>query len=215
MSLLFILDYILLYSGFFNFIFWEGDWAAIQANERFPLLYILICAHVVVFVCSLIWSIIEYILPRIPIYIMAYNSGYSKPWLVFVPYGKTYVSLILPFVEYSYLGWIKTYNRQTVFWIYFALDMLESIATLILGYIPLFGRLLSLAYRVGKKMIHYSEYKDLLKLYNYNESASWVAGIGIIFPFVYWIYLFLACRKEPEFGYDNYYNPYIPNEYDK
>lgn len=213
MTLLFIIDYFLLYGGFFDFLFYDLTWESITVHEKFPALFLLFAAHVIVFVCSIFWNIIEYFVPRFPIYIMAYNSGYSKPWLVFIPYGKTYVSLILPLVEYSYLGWFKTYNRSTVFWIYFAVDMLEGLCTTILKYIPFFGGILAWAYLIGKKLIHYAEYRDLLRLYNYKESASWVAGIGIVFPIVYWVYLFLACRKEPEFGFDNYYNPAIAEEY--
>lgn len=212
MLMLFYIDYLLLVYNFWDNFDNVRSFEDLVAHEYFSVLCIIIAVHILIIGCSAIGSILSYLMPRIPIYIMAHNSGYAKPWLVFVPYGNTYVSYILPVVEYSYLGWFKTYNRQTVFWVYFAADFFQGIFAFVFGNIPLFGVLLQYAYIIGKKLMHFGEYRDLLRLYKCKNSAEWIAGIGIVCPLVYWITLFIVCRNEPEFGFDNFYNPAYAEE---
>ncbi len=202
----------ILYSGTLDPLLHVHSFSDCIHNEAFPFLVALILFNLIVFMLFFLSGFLKYIIPAIPLYIMAYNAGYNKPWLVFIPYGKTYVSLMLPITEYSYIGWFKTYNRKTVFWTYFALDLFESLARLILSYVPLIGSILNFAYMIGKKLIHFGEYKDILATYGRKDSAGWIAGIGIFFPIVYWIFLYISCRKEPDFGFNRYYDPKLPDQ---
>lgn len=208
--LTFYLDYILLILGFFNDLIYCNSWSDVVRQEMFPLWLLLAVLNILAILASFLWCIMEYLLPAIPLYIMAHNAGYDYPWLVFVPYGKTYVSFALPVREYSYIGLMKTFDRKKVFWIYFALDFFNGIITLVLSLIPFIGGLLQTLYPIAKKLIHYGEYKDVLSTYT-QKDTTWISLIGLVLPPVYWIYLFILCRREPEYGYGAYYNPILPN----
>lgn len=181
-------------------------------DDAFVFMIFVIAMNIVVFTFLFLSVLSKYLLPAFPLYKMAKNAGYDKPWLVFIPYGKTYISFILPLDEYNYFEMFKTYNRSTAFWIYFSLDFFSGIIKSILGMVPFFGIFLTLFFEVGKNLMHYGEYRDLLKTYGQKKETGWIAGIGVFFPVVYWVFLYLRCKNEPEFGFHNFYEPIIKQE---
>lgn len=213
--LLIIADYFVfvVHSALYD-VLMADSWEEVTQMEIYPVMVALVAAHILLAVLTVINELLSYIISAIPIYIMAYNSGHNHPWLSFIPYGKTYLSLVLPMQEYSYLGLFKTINRQVPFWVYFGLDFFEGIAAVILGLFPirLVSTFLQLFYKWGKKLIHFSEYRDLLRTFGLKKHATWIAIVGLFWPLIYWVALFIVCRNEPDFGFGRYYIPVFPGE---
>lgn len=152
--------------------------------------------------------LISYIVPAIPLYIMAKRSGYAKPWLVFVPYGKAYVSFALPLRQYSYLGMFKTYNRTAASWTYISLNFLTPVIAMFISCFGLVGSLFMNFYSIGVCLMHQGEYMDLYTTYGIKkDTALWLSILGIFLPIVHWVMLYIIYMNEPDFGLGRYYNP--------
>ncbi|SDJ67849.1 hypothetical protein SAMN04487760_11130 [Lachnospiraceae bacterium G41] len=165
--------------------------------------------------------IIHHFLLAVPLYIMADKAGYAYPFLAFIPFANYYLMHILPMKEYNYIGMYKTYERKNGFLLYMIvrwigplaigivgtiLSVIPFIAILIAMVIQLINLTLIVAGFIGKAIMMI----DLLDLYMKKDEKGLAIFLGIIslfVPIVFPITCIVLCKKEPEFGYGNYYYP--------
>lgn len=200
--------------------------ANISDEEAFVL--VIFGIYVIGFLLFLISMLIRHILLAFPLYIMAEKAGYNYPFLAFVPFANYYVAHILPIKEYSYLGMFNTYDRYKGFWLYICLKyvirIVVSIALSVFSIIPIISILLSLfGYAVNLILIFAGGaakaimISDLLMTYDKNNKGLAIAlgVLSVFIPLVFPISCMVYCRKEPVFGFGNFYVPQnIQNYYE-
>lgn len=200
-----------------NYIFYdlfghidEGTWMLI--------LYAFIIFAEVTVTAVIIFT--DYIITSFAVYTMAYKAGYDKPLIAFIPFVSVYLMHIIPVKEYSYLGMYKSYQRSKGFWLYaivtyiiptvlpmiitpfVMLPFVSFIAVIVLDVINI---VVVIAKFIGKGIYRIDLYEVYMKE---NKGLAMALGIISIFvPLVNLVTLLVICRREPEFGYGNFYKP--------
>lgn len=212
---------------FWNYIVNEGD-----------DVIVLILSVFVFIVIPVVVGTVIYILKAIALYNLAYKSGYDKPWFAFIPIANAYLEAILPMKEFSYLGFYKSYERGKAFWIFsvslalmpFAeriismiVGMLISVVMIIFIFLPggtlitslvsgviyLIRLVIWLVIKIAKIIFKAILRIDLLELYMSMENAKLLGIISLFVGGMYPIVLLCIMKKEPKFGFDNYYTPIL------
>lgn len=165
--------------------------------------------------------LIHHFLMAVPLYIMADKAGYAHPFLAFIPFANYYLIHILPMKEYNYIGMYKTYERRNGFLLYAVFKWIGPIAIgtvgAIFGIVPLLSMLVAMVLQLVNLGLLVAGYIakaimmiDLLDLYMKKDEKSMAIFLGIVSVFVPTVFVvtcFILCKKEPEFGYGNYYYP--------
>lgn len=189
----------------------------------------IMASYVLIMVIYVLIALLMHLLMAFPLYRMAKNAGYDKPWLAFIPFMAYYVAFVLPIKEFSLIGLYKTTERRNGFFIYISLFYIVPIVGYICGvflnFIPLLGSVLNLVLSllIGIGMIFASITKaimmiDLFDLYwgKEKEALSITLGILSVFiPLIFPIVCIILNEKEPEYGFGNYYNPIVAVDYDE
>ncbi len=172
----------------------------------------------VVFFAALL---LNHFILAVPLCIMAEKAGYDYPFIAFIPFANYYLVHILPMKEYNFLGMFKTYERNKGFWVYLSLTYIAPIVLWVIAipfsFIPLlsiiFGlifQVLSLLTVVAGYIARAIMYIDLIDLYLKKENSGLSVFLGVASLFVFLMFpivCIVICRKEPEFGFGNYYKP--------
>lgn len=189
----------------------------LNEEDMFILAIFLIMA--IFYLTLFVTSAVLFILQAIAVYIMAFKAGYDKPWLAFIPIAQNYVVSILPSKQFSYLGLFKSYERGKTYWIMwaavslapFVLSMLLAGLSVVplVGYLAsMFASLLTGVIRIARRIFFAILNIDLFEMYKLEQSVSIILGIlSILVPVSKPIIYLVLCKKEPEYGYDNFYNP--------
>lgn len=165
--------------------------------------------------------IIHHFFMAVPLYIMADKAGYAYPFLAFIPFANYYLMHILPIKEYNFIGLFKTYERKNGFLAYMIIKWIAPwglwIVGSVLSMIPLFNIIFGIIFQllnlvvltvgsIGKAVMMI----DLFDLYMKKEEKGLAIFLGIIsifVPVVFPVTCIVLCRREPEFGFGNYYYP--------
>ncbi len=170
----------------------------------------------VIFVASKILSGILYNIMRpIALFIIGTHAGYPRPWIVFLPYGSHFLEFSLPLKEFNVLNWIKTDKRDTIAWIYIALDVFKPMISLILSLLPLIGNLRSIIIGGSFALFKWRKYYDLLLTYGFKDSAMTLSVLSVFCKPLYCVLLFLICDKTPDFGWKGFENPILIDAYEE
>lgn len=171
-------------------------------------------------IISFVYFFVDYILVGIALYNMAFLAGYDYPFLAFIPFARFYLMHILPIKEYNFVGMYKNVNRAAGFGLFMAIQYVIPVVLYVVmicvGLIPFLGYLILLFFYlvwmvlsvfmcIARAVMRI----DLLETYMPNSKGGAIGlGVGSIFvrP-IYTISLLVLCRKEPEYGFGNYYNP--------
>ena len=165
--------------------------------------------------------LINHILLAVPLYIMAEKAGYAHPFLAFIPFANYYLAHILPMKEYNYIGIFKTYERGKGFALYmvlrYAVPFGLSIIIMAFSFVPFIGFLVSFVsqFLTWAEVVAYSIAKavmvsDLIQTYVKKSDKGLAVFLGVLsifVPLAFPIACFVLCKKEPEFGFGNFYCP--------
>lgn len=179
----------------------------------------------VMLIVGSIMVFVQYLLTSIALYIMAVKAGYDYSFVAFIPYANMYIMHMLPVKEYSFMGLYKTPDRAKGFLIYaiiiWGFPILVIPVVSVLASIPVIGMIVSLLYSV-LVMFYYVAYGfakaipriDLFETYmRNNKGLSITLGVLSIFiPIIAPVTMLVLCKREPEFGFGNYYHPILPEE---
>ena len=196
-----------------------------QISEDLAIASMFLTFFVACFAITITALIIYHFMLAIPLYKMAYNAGYDYPFLAFIPFANYYLAHILPAKEYSYLGIAKTFDRRKGFIFFIMMTYVAPIILFFVGFIsfiPVIGYLISLVFSLLSYPIMFLSLIaraimmiDLMGMYmkKYNRGTAIGLGIGSIFvPPIFPIACMVLCKKEPDYGFGNYYVPIIPEE---
>lgn len=190
-----------------------GSWDAIvQLPEFTRLVTYIVIALIIVCVCAFNFTL-NHIMRPIAMFILARHAGFKHPWIAFVPYGSYYLEFVLPIRDFNVLNWIKTDKRETIAWTYIANDLCKPLIKQIIGFIPLLGTVLNIAYELLIYMFKWRKIYDLLKTFGFKSSAMTWSILGVIFKPVYIVLLFIMCDKEPDYGYGRFDCPPLIDYY--
>jgi len=185
------------------------------------IIWAILAMYVIFWLVFFLVMVINHFLLAVPLYIMADKAGYAYPFLAFIPFANYYLVHILPIKEYNYIGMYKTHERKNGFLVYMFIKWISPLAIgiigMIVGFIPLLSILgamvlqvvnlaLSVAGYIGKAIMMI----DLLDLYMKKDEKGMSIFLGIVsvfVPIIFPIACIVLCKKEPEFGYGNYYYP--------
>lgn len=214
-------------SDFWNFIV-----------EDYAVIILSIVLLLVFFVIPTIVWMAFYMMKAITLYNLAFKAGYNKPWLAFIPIADNYLEAILPMKEFRFLGFYKDYDRGKAFWVLLLTFAVLPIGTrillgviygvfavflVVLSLLP-FGSVITLAIsgayyfirlivaltiRVGKIIFKTIIRVDLLDLYINETDAKMLGIISMFVMGMYPIVLLSIVKKEPKFGFNNYYTPVL------
>ncbi|MBR4581290.1 MAG: hypothetical protein IKO32_08660, partial [Lachnospiraceae bacterium] len=158
-------------------------------------------------VSCVLFVIFEYLIPAITLFIMAKKAGYKYPWLALIPVAQTYLEYVLPRREFNLLFRTRKRNFVAVFAIvltYFGTGVFVA-----LNILPAVGQVISLFIPIVFMLLTWRRKYDVVRTYRDRGFAIAVATIDMFVPIIYPISLIISVRKEPEYGFDNYYNVYM------
>ena len=158
-------------------------------------------------VFSLLFAILEYLLPAIALFKMARKAGYKYPWLAFIPIAQTYLEFVLPRREFNLF--FKTRKRNYMGILFLLMTYLGSTIIVMLNVVPAIGQLLDLALPIVLMAFSWRKKYDMIRTFRDKELALPISIVSIFIPAVYSVMLVLSMNKEPEFGAGNYYNIYM------
>ena len=158
-------------------------------------------------VFSLLFAILEYLLPAIALFKMARKAGYKYPWLAFIPIAQTYLEFVLPRREFNLF--FKTRKRNYMGILFLLMTYLGSTIIVMLNVVPAIGQLLDLALPIVLMAFAWRKKYDMIRTFRDKELALPISIVSIFIPAVYSVMLVLSMNKEPEYGAGNYYNIYM------
>lgn len=150
----------------------------------------------IVFIISLIFSLVVLIIQGIPLYKMAKTTGLNNAWLAFIPLGNIHIMLNLPKNELKVLG-IKFDRNTALFKIILILFVLSLPITIFanskLWFISTIFSCISYIFGL---ILSYRLIKDILDTYSSGNTILW-ALIGMFIPIVQIILLYLIMNRVP------------------
>lgn len=157
--------------------------------------FFLVFGGIMVFI--LIFFVVMLIAQGYPLYKMAKNKGLENAWLAFVPIGNTYIMLNIPDHKFNLFNIYVESDRKKLFLVY----LLFSLATGVVGSIPIIGWILSICAVVISIAASYQFLKDILDTYM-DKDTTLFAVLSLFIPFMQ-IVLLYVCMNKPRLYVQN------------
>lgn len=89
------------------------------------ILFILLLGLIIV-ILRFLFTLLIHVIKALPYFFMGKNAGFKHSWIAFVPAGRQYIAMTIPHCQYK-LGFLKTDNRKSVYWIWFGFETVFTI----------------------------------------------------------------------------------------
>ena len=188
-------------STIYTILLWLAGIFGIGVSALITIITIISAVSFVLYVIS------EYLIPAIVLFIMAKKAGYKYPWLALIPVAQTFLEYVLPRREFKLL--FRTRKREFVAVVALIITYFGTGAVVILNFLPALGQLIGFFIPIIFMLLTWRRKYDMVRTYQDRGLAIAVATISIFVPILYPITLIFSVRKEPEYGFGNYYNVYM------
>lgn len=164
----------------------------------------------IIFIFALFIMVINVVITGIPLYTMAKNAGFKKPFYAYIPFLSTYLMAILPKKDFNIWNFIVIKERKKAS-IISTFVINSSIILLILCAIPFVSLLvmpifsmISPILGIAIYIFQWKIYYDLFVTYRMGENALLFSILSLFVPLMGIIMLFVIMNNEPDYGYNNF-----------